>query len=116
MAYVGIEGEGEGVFDVELEVVDLELGEAVGETEEGLELGDPASGDVEGESADGQVGRVVDGEAGGGGFAVACDLAERLECVEQSCVVGGVDGEVVGFGDDGVGVVGLMIRDGGVEG
>lgn len=65
-------------------MVDFQLGEAVGEVEEGFEFGDFSAGDVEGEASDGEVGGVFDGEARDGCRGLADDLAEGLQGVEKA--------------------------------
>jgi hypothetical protein len=91
------------VFEVELEVVDLEGGEEADAALEHFEAGEAAAAEVEIIAAKGEGGGVGDFEAGEGGAGLGEDLAEGLEGVEEAGGVGGGEGEAVGGDAEGVG-------------
>ena len=80
---------GEGVLGVELQFVDLEIGESFDEVEQGGQLGHAAAGDVEHNAAPGEVGPVADFDARQATAVFAEQLAQR----------GGGGAETIGFAE-----------------
>ena len=99
----GIELEAEGVFEIELEVVDFEGGEQADAALEGVEARYPAAADVEIIAAQGQNGRVGYFEAGEAVGRLAEDLAQGLEGVEMAGGVGRAEVDAVGGDEEGIG-------------
>ena len=80
----GIEAKGEDMFDVELELVDLQGSERVGQLQEGLQSRDAAPADIQVIAAARERRTVADGARGDAESELANQLAEGLDSIEQA--------------------------------
>ena len=87
---------GEGVLGVELDVVDLPLGEAIDQRVQRLQRGDLVPGDVDHDPPDREVGPVADRADREPTAVLACQLTQRHARVERARVVGRLDADRVG--------------------
>ena len=88
-----VAGEREGVFDVELQLVDAQGAERADEVEQ-FRLGRHlAARDVEHEPAHREVGAVCDHQAGQGGWVLRVELPEGLHPVEHAGRVAGPEAD-----------------------
>ena len=110
-------GVGEGVLGVELQVVELEVGEEVDGVVEVPHGGHAVAGEVEHDAARGEGGAVLDAHAGENARVGAQQLNKRGQGVACAVVRGGRDGNrLLGQDGQGVGLRGRRAGEGGRRG